>query len=243
VIRLHRVSYFDDFDTLAEEAGVQVRFVERLVDFGQPAAIIIPVSMMTVADLAWLHERGLAERIIDLAYASPGTSVVGICGGYQLLGQSLYDPDGGEAPPGTRLEGLGLLPIYTTFAGDKRTVQVQATLQAEVGPFATLKSTPIHGYEIHMGRSDVLAQNLSPLCRIGSAAGGHLDGVIRADGRVWGTYLHGLFNNDSLRHTWLRSLGWQGEGHTFDRQQAYNRLADHVRSHLDMTAVRQILWG
>jgi adenosylcobyric acid synthase len=196
---------------------------------------------MTLADLAWLYESGLAERIVALARA--GTAVVGICGGYQMLGEALLDPIGAEAQAGAHATGLGLLPIQTTFAGDKRTVQVQATLQAPTGPFADLQGIPVHGYEIHMGRSQGTNETLLPLCRVGQEAGGHPDGAISADGRIWGTYLHGLFDNNTLRHAWLHSLGWQGEGQLFDRQRAYNRLADHFRAHLDLAAIRQLIWG
>jgi adenosylcobyric acid synthase len=242
VIRLPRISNFDDFDPLAAEPGVSLRFVERLAELGQPAAIILPGSKMTAADLAWLRQSGLADQLVGLARA--GVPLVGICGGYQMLGQTLSDPDGVEAEAGACFPGLGLLPVQTTFAGDKRTRQVQAVLQADRGPFAGLGQTPLQGYEIHMGRSTGTDGSLKPLCRIGSAGSGHFDGAISADGQVWGTYLHGLFDNDALRHAWLRSLGWSaGQGHSFDRQVAYNRLADHVRAHLDMAALERIIWG
>ncbi|MCB0180712.1 MAG: cobyric acid synthase [Anaerolineae bacterium] len=240
VIRLPRISNFDDFDPLLAETGVAVRFVERPDDLGTPQAVILPGTKMTLADLNWLDETGLAAQIKTLAVA--GTEVVGICGGYQLLGGPIYDPDGAEAAPGSEAMGLGLLPISTTFAGDKHTVQVQATLTAAAGPLAGLYGSPIHGYEIHMGRSQPADPTVSPLCQI-VTGGSHPDGVVAANGRVWGTYLHGLFDNDALRHAWLRHLGWQGDGSLFDRQQAYNRLADHVREHIDMAALNEIVWG
>jgi adenosylcobyric acid synthase len=239
VIRLPRISNFDDFDPLMVEPGVQVRFVERLDELGTPEAVILPGSKMTLADLEWLRESGLAGQIVTLAKS--GTPIVGICGGYQMLGQTLFDPSGAEVEPGTRAPGLGLLPVETTFAGDKHTVQVQATLQAEVGPFATLRGTPIQGYEIHMGRSQATDLSL-PLCQVGRPEDAHFDGALSAEGSTWGTYLHGLFDNDALRHAWLRSLGWQGAGQAFDREQAYNRLADHVRAHLDMDRLYRIIW-
>lgn len=241
VIRLPRTSNFDDFDPLAAEPGVRVRFVEQTEALGRPAAIILPGSKMTMDDLAWLRRTGLAKAIVTLA--RQGTAVAGICGGYQILGRELYDPDGIESGPGTRAAGLGLLPVETTFAGDKHTVQVQATLQAPTGPFAALQGTPIRGYEIHMGRSRPTGPDIPNLCRIGGPAAGHPDGVLSADGRIWGTYLHGIFDNDALRHAWLRSLGWQAPGRQFSREQAYNRLANHVQAHLDMAALRKIIWG
>jgi adenosylcobyric acid synthase len=241
VMRLPRLANFDDFDPLATEAGVQVRFVERPEELGRPAAIVLPGSKMTLADLEWLRETGLANRIVALA--EQGVAVVGICGGYQMLGQTLADPDGVEAEPGACSDGLGLLPIQTTFAGDKHTVQVRATLQAPQGPFAALQGTLIHGYEIHMGRSEPTGATLPALCRIGHPVTGHPDGVLDPTGYIWGTYLHGIFDNDALRHAWLRSLGWHGAGHTFDRHLAYHRLANHVRTHLDMPALEHIIWG
>lgn len=240
VIRLPCISNFDDFDPLAAEPGVRVRFVERAGDLGQPAAVILPGSKMTLADLAWLRQCGLAERVTALA--GTGTPVVGICGGYQMLGRSLFDLDGAEAEAGTEAAGLNLLPVETVFAGDKRTVQVQATLQAESGPFTALQGTPIGGYEIHMGRSHYLDPTPASLCHIGPPGHGHADGALAAEGRIWGTYLHGLFDNDALRQAWLGSLGWPGSSQPFDRQLAYNRLAAHVRAHVDMAALRRIIW-
>jgi adenosylcobyric acid synthase len=239
VIRLPRTSNFDDFDPLAAEPGVQVRFVDKADALGKPSALILPGSKMTLDDLAWLQDSGLAGRIVDLA--AQDVAVVGICGGYQLMGQSLFDPAGIEAAPGTRAPGLGLLPVETIFTGDKHTVQVQATLQAQTGSLAALHGAPIRGYEIHMGHSQPTDPAAPRLCRIGPAASGHTDGVLAAEGRLWGTYLHGIFDNDALRHAWLRSLGWQGQGAAFDRETAYNRLANHVRSHLDMDALRRII--
>lgn len=241
VIRLPRVSNFDDFDPLAAEPGVQVRFVERPAGMGRPTAVILPGSKMTLLDLDWLRQSGLADRVLTLA--KTGVPVVGICGGYQMLGETLADPDGVEAAPGTQAPGLGLLPVHTIFAGDKHTVQVQATLQAGAGPLAQLRGTPITGYEIHMGRSRPAGTTGASLCRIGQPGNWRPDGALSPDGLIWGTYLHGIFDNDALRHAWLSSLGWQEQGQLFDRQLAYNRLADHVRAHLDMAALQQIIWG
>lgn len=239
VIRLPRISNFDDFDPLTAEPEVQVRFVEQLDALDTPDAIILPGSKMTLADLAWLRDSGLAERIKRLA--DQQTAVIGICGGYQMLGQTLTDPHGVEAEAGTRAAGLGLLSIETTFAGDKYTVQVQGVLQTATGPLAGLKGTPVRGYEIHMGRSRYLGTQVSPLCVIKQAAHEHYDGAVSTNSRIWGTYLHGLFDNDALRHAWLQSLGWRGAARLFDRERAYNRLADHVRTHLEMEKLHRIL--
>jgi len=235
VIRLPHISNFDDFDPLAAEPGVEVRFVDKAGELGRPSAVILPGTKLTLNDLAWLRQTGLAESILRLAAAH--VPVVGICGGYQMLGRKLRDPDGVEAEAGAEAGGLALLPLDTSFAGTKRTVRVEATLTAKVGPFAALEGAPVRGYEIHMGRSRLAEPGPAPFCVIG----GRPDGAVDAEGTVWGTYLHGVFDNDVLRHGWLRSLGWQGHGHRFDRGLAYDRLAEHVRAHLDLEALEQII--
>lgn len=243
VIRLPHLSNFDDFDPLQAEEGVQVRYVDHLEALGQPDALILPGTKMTLADLAWLHQTGLADRLCQLAVQK--TALVGICGGYQLLGTTLTDPFGIEAEAGSHTTGLGLIPMTTTFGLEKQTVQVQATLQTKIGPFAALQQTPIQGYEIHMGLSqlDKEATPLSPLCQIQGKGETHPDGFISHQGRVWGTYLHGLFENDALREAWLHSLGWRGQATSFNREVAYNRLAAHVRAHLDMDKVYEFVLG
>ena len=238
VIRLPRLSNFDDFDPLAAEPGVTVRFVEKAVDLGQPAAVILPGTKMPLPDLFWLCESGLADKITALA--QNGAAIVGICGGYQMMGHSLFDPDGIEAAPGTQAAGLGLLSVETTFGGDKHTVQVRAALHTDTGPFADLQGLPVTGYEIHMGRTQLTQNSVSSLFTIEPDS--HTDGVITAGGRIWGTYLHGILDNNLFRHAWLHSLGWRSDGQLFDRQAAYNRLADHVQANIDMDALRRIIW-
>jgi adenosylcobyric acid synthase len=201
--------------------------------------VILPGTNTTLADLNWLQSSGLAAALER--YVKQGGRLIGICGGYQMLGYSLTDPDGVEAAAGTTAAGLGLLPLQTSFIGDKRTVQVQAVIQAAQGPFAALRGLTIRGYEIHMGRSEFTGPSASSLCRVEPE--GHLDGLVAAEGRVWGGYLHGIFENDVLRHAWLHSLGWWGQGRRFDRRPAYERLADHVEAHLDMDRLNQIIWG
>ncbi len=235
VIRFPHLSNFDDFDPLIAEPDVGVRFVDQARDLGTPSAVILPGTKLTLHDLAWLRQAGLADRILRLAALR--IPVVGVCGGYQMLGQSLRDPDGVEAPAGAQARGLNLLPLDTSFARIKRTVKVEATLAATVGPFVALEGTPVEGYEIHMGYSRHVEPRHSPFCLIGNRP----DGAVAAEGTVWGTYLHGIFDNDSLRHSWLYSLGWRGGGHLFDRQLAYDRLAQHVRTHLDLDALQQII--
>ncbi|MEM7029324.1 MAG: cobyric acid synthase [Chloroflexota bacterium] len=244
VIRIPRISNFDDFDPLAAEEGVQVRYVSQVDELGQPDAIIIPGTKTTLADLYWLQETGLASEIAQ--YADNQGNVVGICGGYQMLGQHLADPEGAEAEPGATLAGLQLLPLNTTFVREKRTVLVEADLEPHLAPFLqqdAVLETRITGYEIHMGASVVTDPSSQALCHIHDEDGRHADGLVTNNGRIWGTYLHGIFDNDLFRQAWLRHLGWTGVGKPFDRQQAYDRLADHVEKHLDMAMLDQFIWG
>ncbi|MBI3763481.1 MAG: cobyric acid synthase [Chloroflexi bacterium] len=231
ILRLPHLSNFDEFDSLKREPGVQVRFVERLADVGEPQAIILPGSKMTLADLQWLSESGLAERVREF-----GGAVVGLCGGYQLLGDRLHDPHGVESPPGSRAEGLGLLPVATTFAPEKHTTQTSARVIAGCGAFAAVRGTWVRGYEIHAGHTE-LGDGATPVLQIDD----RVDGATSPDGRVWGCYLHGIFENDAFRHAWLRSLGWQGRGRAFERESAYNRLADHVRAHVELARIYELI--
>ncbi len=238
VIALPHISNFDDFDPLQAETSVRVRFVRRPANLGAPSAIILPGTKTTLEDLRWMRKIGWDEKLIG--YARNGGHVSGICGGYQLLGQNLCDPDGIESAPNSHIEGLGLLPLETTFGGDKRTVQVSGRLIAPTADFAPLQGSPIRGYEIHIGKSTSTA-DARPLCEISTGNARHTDGIITDDGRIWGTYLHGIFENDAFRHAWLSALGWREKGKIFDRDAAYNRLADHVESHLDMALLEKII--
>ena len=230
VMRVPRTSNFDDFDALAAEPGVSVRWVSRLDQWGRPDVVILPGTKTTLSDLTWLRECGLAERIVD--HAANGGVIIGICGGLQMLGKHISDPDGAEAPAGSEADGLGLLPIETVFLAGKETYQTIADVTT--GPFAGER---VRGYEIHAG----LTTGGTPLLHLlqrGTETVNQPDGAISEDGRVWGCYLHAIFDNAAFRRSWLRSLGWQAPdnaGHDVGwREAEYDRLADHVRTHLDM---------
>jgi len=227
VLRLPAIANFDDVDPLAREPGVHVRYVDRPEEIAGAAAIILPGTKHTLAARRWLSERGF-----DAALASFPGAVVGICGGYQLLGERISDPlgiegAGGDAP------GLGLLPVETIFAAEKRTVQIEAHASA---PWA--QGAPLRGYEIHAGRTTgSAARPLSTITSRGGVQANEDDGYISADGRIWGCYIHGLFANQTFRRGWLSSLGWQGSG-AEPSPDPYDRLADIVESafgarHLD----------
>lgn len=238
IARLPRIANFDDFDPLAAEPGVRVRYVARAEDLGTPSLIILPGTKATIADLEVMRASGLADAIV--AHAEAGTPVLGICGGFQMLGERLADPLGVEAAAGAEVDGLGLLPIATTFAAEKVTRRATGEVRAASGPWAA-PGTPVEGYEIHMGRTEgVDGAPLTPLLRLGDAN----DGSVSADGRIAGCYLHGLFHNTAFRHAMLTALGWDAtRATTFDREREFDRLAQHVRSHLDIERVRAMVLG
>jgi adenosylcobyric acid synthase len=243
VIALPRIANFDDFDPLAAEPGVQVRYVASPQALGQPHAVIIPGTKSTVADLAWLREQGLAEAIRGLAAA--GGAVAGICGGYQMLGRTIRDPGRVEAVT-EEVPGLALLPVETVFEGDKATYRAQGRILSAEGWLAPLAGQTVRGYEIHMGRTagssawlEVSERNGQPVAL--------LDGAASEDGQVWGCYMHGIFENEAFRRAWLAGLGWDGHGSralpTAGQRAAFERLADEVETALDMKQLEAIVWG
>jgi len=234
VIKLPTISNFDDLDPLAAEPGVRVRYVSRPGDLGRPDALVLPGTKSTIADLSWLRERGLARQIVRLA--GEGTPVVGICGGYQMLGRTIRDPGHVESPV-DEVDGLGLLPVDTAFAGEKSTHRAEAVICGGPGWLSALRGEVIRGYEIHMGRTETSGPWIEITRRSGRTVSVR-DGAVSKGGQVWGCYLHGLFENDQLRRAWLSTLGWQaGAAHApvQDRYDAaFERLADAVEGALDM---------
>jgi len=227
VVRLPYVSNFTDFDALADEPDVDVRYVTSPEELEGVSAVVLPGTKSTVADLGWLRERGFAGALA--AAAGAGTPVIGLCGGYQMLGRRILDPDRVESAQ-TDVEGLGLLDVETVFTGNKRTVQVDGELTgAALGP----SGTGLRGYEIHMGRS-IRGEGVRPLLRLrgeGSAAQAgeaaaveaaaveaaahdalagrdawHDDGGVSSDGVVCGSYVHGIFDHPGLRTAFLDGL-------------------------------------
>ncbi len=245
VVRLPRISNFDDFDALALEPGVRVRYVTNRRDLGLPSAVILPGTKATISDLAWLRMQGLADAILNLA--RQGAAVTGICGGYQMLGQTIIDSEGAESDAGSELPGLGLLPVVTEFVAAKTTHQVAGVPATQRGFMAAGGAAPLDGYEIHMGQSRLLAGNSSPLLKLTSRSGApveEVDGAIDPSGRIWGTYLHGLFDNTAFRRAWLASLGWTAPDSDLNvcatREAEYDRIAAALRSSLNMEAIREI---
>ena len=240
VIRLPRISNFDDFDALALEPGVDLRYVDQCRALGHPAAVILPGTKHTLSDLAWLRAKGLDRSIQDLA--QQGAAVVGICGGYQMLGLSISDPLGVESEPDEAQVGLGLLPLRTEFAPAKITHQAVGTV-LRGRDFTAATAEMVRGYEIHMGQSALEEDEARPLLRWSHREG--LDGAVDSSGRIWGSYLHGLFDNSDFRRAWLQSLGWSPPDQVVEleavRQAEYDRLAAAVRASLDMAHLRRIV--
>jgi adenosylcobyric acid synthase len=193
---LPRIANFDDLDALAHEPSVQLTMVPP----GQPIPasarlVILPGSKAVIADLAFLRAQGWD---IDIAaHVRRGGHVLGLCGGYQMLGRMVHDPEGLEGPAGSA-PGLGLLPVETMLGPTKTVRETSAT--------CLLHGTPVTGYEIHMG---VTTGDAAPLLQL---ADGRCDGAISADGRVAGTYVHGLFNRGETRAAWLARLGAASTG-------------------------------
>ena len=243
VMRVPHMSNFDDFDPLRAEPDVTVRFVDRADDLRQPDLLILPGTKTTVADLKFLRERGLVARIVELARA--GVPTLGICGGYQMLGTAIHDPDCVESDE-MQVEGLGLLPTVTVFEAEKRTVRARGNLVANRGLFAETRGLDVVGYEIHMGRTKVESEPLIRVTSRGDDAVDDFDGAADVNGWIAGTYFHGLFDNDGLRHAFLANLAARKNvartaGTRFDRDAEYDRLAQVARMNLKMDTIYRLI--
>lgn len=264
VIRYPRISNFTDFDPLTVEPDVSVRYVDKAADLGKPDVIILPGTKDTLGDLDYLRRQGLEQEISSHLQRGTHTQLVGICGGYQMLGEQLHDPEGVEATASRSAPGLAWLPLTTTFIPGKKTVRVQGTTlnDSPLRLHATEDKLFIEGYEIHAGVTTPMpAQgtpvSIAPLFAVrptegtshnGQVEKAHLEGAARKDGRVFGTYLHGLFHNDDWRRAWLNGIrvskGLAPLEATISmaarKEEAFDRLANHVRAHLQMEKLYEI---
>ncbi len=241
VLRQPSIANFDDFEPLAAEPGVGVRFIRRAADLGVPDLVVLPGSKSTAHDLRWLAATGLADAV--RATAARGRPVLGVCGGYQMLGEAVEDPEGVESPERVA-PGLGLLPVRTTFTREKTTARVRARVRPGVGLFAGAAGREVWAYEIHAGvtRGGGGAP-FEILERSGRPAAG-LDGAV--SDAVVGTYLHGLFADGGLRRALLDALAAR-KGIATDprwgapRPDPYERLADVVGAALDVPAIAKLV--
>ena len=248
VIRLPRISNFTDFNSLSYIDGVSVRYVSRVSEFRQPDMLIIPGTKNTMGDLKWLRESGI-ETLIK-KYAEADGIVFGICGGYQMLGAGLSDPDGIEE--GGEMNGIGLLPVNTVFEKEKIRTQVSGTVITAQGPLKGMNGSSFSGYEIHMGTSEAYedTESFVHITDITGEAADKYDGAHA--GNVYGTYIHGIFDSEETAKAVVSSL-MERKGLDFEsiaavdmkafKESQYDKLADIMRESLDMDLIYDILEG
>lgn len=243
VVRLPRLSNFTDFAALEAAGGVAVGYAETPADLAAADVVIIPGSKNTLGDMRFLRESGLAGEIKALAAA--GRAIVGICGGFQILGRAINDPLGVESDLGT-MEGLGLLDVETTMAAEKRTVQTALTLREAPGALAGCGGETLAGYEIHMGETSA-GPGAAPLAdRPGL-------GAVNGAGNVIGTYLHGFFDNLNFTRKFLGNVraakglpplpaaGGLPASYGEFKGREYDRLADMLEESLPMAKIMGIM--
>ena len=234
VIRLPHISNFTDFDPLLALNNLEVYFLEKVQDLKAFKAVILPGSKNTRFDLSWIKSKGWSKRLSD--YAAAGGHVLGICGGYQLMGKTVHDPDGLEGKPGST-EGLGLLPVETILKAPKTTTRTKFIWN----------DIPGAGYEIHMGQT--MRKQSSPLLSIierNNVACKDDDGCISADSRIMGTYLHGLFDNPGVIKSWLEHIDIEDidmpdVGGIEARDKEYDLLADHFEEYIDVESIVKLV--
>lgn len=225
---LRRIANFDDLDPLVADPGIKLSLIEA----GDPLPldadmVLLPGSKSTIADLAFLRQQGWDIDV--MALLRQGAKIVGLCGGYQMLGRRIHDPDGLEGAKGS-VEGLGLLDLETTLEAHK-TVTFSGGVEQSTGE-------EVSGYEIHLGRTTG-ADLARPMVKLDN---GRDDGAISPDGRVMGCYMHGLYERDGFRSAWLNAEGHGGSDLDFDAtvEDGLNALADHLTAHADLDAIAEI---
>ncbi|GLH62788.1 cobyric acid synthase [Parageobacillus sp. G301] len=237
VIRYPKISNFTDVDPFLTEPDCHVRFVTTASQLGKPDLLILPGSKNTIEDLLYMKKNGIAEQIAQLNKHHRVT-IIGICGGYQMLGARIRDPFGVETPL-REIAGLNLLPIETTLEREKTTILSEGIVTFSGERFA------VKGYEIHMGRSEPLAGHISLIEMHGRKEGGKSE-----DERVIGTYFHDLFHNDAFREALLNKIRREkGLAPIYGRQsfrtireQAFDRLADHVKRHVCIEEIEEKMY-
>lgn len=246
VIRLPRISNFTDFNPFESMPGVSLRYVHRTADLKDPDMVILPGTKNTMEDLQWMRESGLEAAILKLA--SRGTVIFGVCGGYQMLGNTLADPEGVEA--GGSMRGMGLLPMETVFSSQKTRTRVRGRILEDGGILKGLAGVNLEGYEIHMGVTK-LDEGAAPLSRIRDYAATcqeKLDGACREN--IYGTYVHGIFDREEVAKAVVRALGNRkgidtesitGVDFAQFKETQYDILAAALRKHLDMKKIYEIL--
>lgn len=246
VIRLPRISNFTDFNPFESMEGVSLRYVSHLSELKNPDMIILPGTKNTMEDLLWMRQSGMEGAVLKAAAA--GTVIFGVCGGYQMLGETLSDPMHVEA--GGTIKGMGLLPMDTVFEEEKTRTRVKGAFHKVSGVLEGLSGVELEGYEIHMGVSRLKKDALA-LTDIEDFVG---DGQKKADGaqynNVYGTYVHGVFDKEAVAKAVVTALGKrkgidteQITGVDFQefKETQYDILASELRKHLDMKKIYEIL--
>ncbi len=248
VIRLPRIANFTDFNPFETIEGVSLRYVGSVSELKDPDMIILPGTKSTMDDLRFLRQCGLEAAIQKAAAA--GKTIFGICGGYQMMGERLSDPEGVEG--GGEMRGMGLLPIDTVFSGSKIRTRVKGTFQETDGVLSALSGEPMSGYEIHMGVT-TLKEACRPLTAIRNYAAENnaiykMDGA--QSGNIYGTYVHGIFDQENVAKAVVSALG-KAKGLDMNKitavdfaafkESQYDILAAELRKHLDMKKIYEIL--
>jgi len=236
VIRIPHISNFTDFDPLIALDGLDLFFLEQVQTLAALKAVILPGSKNTCFDLQWIKSSGWMEKLTE--YVANGGHVLGICGGYQMMGNYVHDPDGLEGQPGTT-QGLDLLPVETILKAPKTTTLTRFFRQDVQGS----------GYEIHMGQTK--RHGGDPLFTVverNNIACEDADGCVSTDNKIMGTYIHGLFENPSLTRQWLDWVGLtEVETSTLEGLEAkdreYDLLAEYFESHINMNSIRDLVPG
>ncbi len=232
VIRLPKLSNFTDFDVFSQYEDVSVRYTAKYTELGTPDLLLLPGTKNTISDMRWLRESGMETAVKRLV--STGTPLFGICGGYQMLGNRITDPDGAEG--GGEIAGMGLLDMETVFAREKQCCQVTGTFGKIAGFWEFLSGAAFSGYEIHHGRTEVSRAQLTSL-----------GGMYHEN--VCGCYVHGIFDNAQVSGRLVSRLltakgitcGSAPMDRTAYKEQQFDKLADAVRESLDMDRIYRIL--
>ena len=240
VIRFPHISNSTDFDPLLRERGVRLRYVSAPSEFLSPDLIILPGSKSVAFDLKWLWKVGLASEIVQRTNA--GTPVIGMCGGFQMLGRCIKDPHGVESED-VDVPGLGLLDTISTFEPQKLTCQVRGRVFTPRGLLSGMEDVEVEGYEIHMGRTE----GAFPAFRIDRKGNGaSLDGALSEDGYILGTYIHGLWDSPDFCSSLLRNLARRKNlpplafSPSFNKGEEFDKLADLVRQSIDLEMLYNI---
>lgn len=245
VIRVPRISNFTDFNALEMISGVSLRYVKSVSELKNPDMIILPGTKNTMEDLLWLRQNGLEAAI--LKKAAEGKIIFGVCGGYQMLGEKLSDPDGVEA--GGEIKGLGLLPMETVFRNSKTRTRVFGTFPKVDGALSALTGIELEGYEIHMGES-VLLEGAHPFTEITDRVQNTAKKDGAYSGNVYGSYVHGIFDKEEVAKSVVKAIGERkgldvsqmtGMDFAAFKETQYDKLADGLREHLDMKKIYEIL--